>query len=159
MLVPLWCGLTAPEIHLVRRSFGELQGRTNIAALIFYQRLFALNPALRRLFHGNIEEQALHLMDKLSAIIGWLEHPGRMERDLEELGARHVSHGAKASDYATVAQALLDTFAALLGDTFNAETRAAWVVLYGEIQAPMLRGAAAAATETSRRLGGHPHAA
>lgn len=122
-----------------------------IAGLIFYQRLFELDPGLRPLFGKNIETQAQKLMDKLATAIGWLEHPSLMERDLEELGARHVAYGAQRKHYATVVQALFDTFAMILGPSFTEEVRAAWKSLLTEIQMAMLRGAGAAKAETTPR--------
>ena len=49
--------MTGDQIYLLRKSFKRIEQHSQVAALVFYQRLFELDPRLRPLFKDNIEEQ------------------------------------------------------------------------------------------------------
>jgi len=130
------------QIHLLRKSFAEIERQTHVAALDFYRRLFDLDPRLRPMFSTEIEKQACKLMEMLSLSISLLEKPAELVPELEQLGARHVGYGVQVAHYETVAQALFGMLAAVLQDKYTPEVEAAWRDLYAEIRATMLRGAA-----------------
>ena len=134
--------LTADQIHRLRKSFTQVERQSHVAALVFYQRLFELDPALRPLFKTDIELQAEKLMDMLTAALSLLERPGELTSTLEDLGARHVGYGVKAEHYATVGTALLAMLESVLTKEFTPETRLAWTDLYALISETMLGGAA-----------------
>jgi hemoglobin-like flavoprotein len=136
--------MTPDQVHLIRKSFAELSRHDHIAALVFYRRLFEIDPALRPLFTGNIEEQARKLLDMLAVLIAMLERPLGLDMELRAMGARHAGYGVKNAHYATVAEALLDMLADVLGEKFTAETRAAWVALYSAVETAMKKGASEA---------------
>jgi len=50
----------------------------------------------------------------------------------------------RAADYQTVGAALLDALAAVLGESFDAPTRQAWVLAYNLMAETMLEGATSA---------------
>lgn len=135
--------MTAEQIHRLRKTFAIVERQPEIAALIFYQRLFQLDPGLRPLFKTDIELQAKKLMDMLSSALSLLERPEEFNSVLEDLGARHVTYGVRTSHYETVGIALLDMLEQVLAAEFQAETRIAWANLYQTIADAMLRGAAA----------------
>jgi hemoglobin-like flavoprotein len=134
--------LTVEQIYRLRKTFALLEGQAHVAALVFYQRLFELDPALRPLFKNDIEVQAGKLMDMLSASLSLMERPAELAGILENLGASHVTYGVKTSDYETVGKALLTMLEAVLGKQFTDEVRLSWTSLYQLISATMLRGAA-----------------
>ncbi len=134
--------LTAEQKHRLRKTFALVERQSHVAALVFYQRLFELDPMLRPLFKTDIEIQAAKLMDMLASALSLLEKSEELTETLEELGARHVAYGVKPEHYATVGEALLSMLAAVVGKDFNAEARKAWTDLYGFIAETMLRGAA-----------------
>ncbi len=136
--------LTAEQKHRLRKTFAAVERQSHVAALVFYQRLFELDPALRPLFKTDIELQAEKLIDMLSASLSLLERPGELSAVLEDLGARHVAYGVKTEHYATVGTALLAMLEYVLDRDFDAETRLAWTDLYAVISGTMLRGAARA---------------
>lgn len=129
------------QVHLIRKSFAELARHQEVAALVFYRRLFELDPNLRPLFKGDIQEQAKKLTDMLEALIALLESPAGLDVELRAMGARHADYGVKDSHYATVGQALLDMLAATLDSGFTPEVREAWTALYGAVEATMKAGA------------------
>jgi len=134
--------MRAAEIQCVRDSFQTVERQAHIAALIFYRRLFSLNPSLRRLFQADIEVQAQKLMAMLGQAVDLLEHPARLNSILKELGRRHAGYGVQTAHYELVGEALLGMLNDVLGDRFTPEVRAAWTKLYGLLAAEMRREAA-----------------
>lgn len=134
--------MTPDQVHLIRKSFAELARHDHVAALVFYRRLFEIDPSLRPLFVGDIEQQAKKLIDMLAALISMLERPLGLDMELRAMGARHVDYGVKDEHYATVGRGLIDMLAEVLGNKFTPQTREAWLALYGAVEATMKRGAA-----------------
>jgi methyl-accepting chemotaxis protein len=133
--------LDPEQKHRLRKTFAIVERQSHVAALVFYQRLFELNPMLRPLFKTDIELQAAKLMDMLSSALSLLEKPEALSETLEELGARHVTYGVRTEHYETVGEALLAMLSTVLGKDFTADTRRAWTELYQLIATTMLRGA------------------
>ena len=88
----------------------------------------------------------------LAALISMLERPLGLELELRAMGARHHGYGVKDEHYATVGAALLDMLAETLGESFTPDTRAAWLVLYGAVEATMKAGAAEDQAEAARQV-------
>lgn len=133
--------MTIEQRHLLRKSFQAVEAAPIVAALIFYRRLFELDPRLRHLFKTDIEVQSVKLVEMLRVSLALLEKPGALQQELEELGARHVNYGVKKEHYVTVGQSLLEMLAEVQKNGFDTETRAAWTELYQVIETAMLRGA------------------
>jgi hemoglobin-like flavoprotein len=133
--------LDPEQKHRLRKTFAIVERQSHVAALVFYQRLFELNPMLRPLFKTDIELQAAKLMDMLSSALSLLEKPEELNETLEELGARHVTYGVRTEHYETVGEALLAMLSTVLGKDFTADTRRAWTELYQLLATTMLRGA------------------
>jgi len=134
--------VTPNQVHIIRRTFAELTRHEEVAALVFYRRLFELDPALRPLFKGDIQEQARKLMEMLGILIAMLESPHGLDLELRVMGERHAGYGVKDEHYATVAGALLHMLSETLGVEFTPEVRDAWTTLYGAVEATMKAGAA-----------------
>jgi methyl-accepting chemotaxis protein len=120
-----------------------------VAALIFYQRLFAVAPQVRPLFQTDIESQSRKLLWMLSELISIAEKPEEFRAALHQLGARHVRYGARPEHYPVVVQCLLDMMAEVLGSEFTPNLRAQWAALLQTVAAIMLEGAANAATQSA----------
>ncbi len=133
--------MSPEQVHLIRKSFAELSRHDHVAALIFYRRLFEIDPSLRPLFTTNIEDQSRKLLEMLGVLIAMLERPVGLDMELRAMGARHLGYGVKDAHYATVGQALLDMLGEVLGKQFTPEVRAAWVALYTAVQTLMMKGA------------------
>ena len=132
------------QVHSIRKSFAEISRLDHVAALVFYRRLFELDPALRSLFTSNIEDQSRKLIAMLAALIAMLERPAGLDHELRAMGARHAGYGVKDAHYATVGAALLAMLSETLGAAFTLEVRGAWTALYGAVETAMKTGAAAA---------------
>ncbi len=134
--------MTPEEIKLLRQTFALVEARGTIAALTFYQRLFALDPGVRPLFRGDIENQGKKLMVSLRFIVDSLETPKVLIPALESLGRRHFGYGVRDEHYDTVGSALLDMLQSVLGDGFGARERSAWALAYSTVAGVMKRAAA-----------------
>ena len=62
------------HIHLVQTSFEQVAPIADVAAALFYDRLFELDPSLRRLFHADMDEQGKKLMQMLTVAVRGLDH-------------------------------------------------------------------------------------
>jgi hemoglobin-like flavoprotein len=142
--------MTPEQKMLVRTSFAQVVPIAEPAAAMFYARLFELDPSLRRLFHGDMQEQGRKLMDMLRVAVASLDRLDNVLPALERLGARHAGYGVQPSHYATVGAALLWTLEQGLGSAFTPDVRAAWTVLY-TLVADVMQGAQAEAAATMTR--------
>lgn len=129
------------QVHLLRKSFDKVERQGEVAALLFYRRLFELDPGLRALFRAPIEEQGAKLIEMLAFSLSIIDRPAILEAELLASGIRHVHYGARDEHYDLVKQALMDTLAGVLGKELNLETRRAWEALLDYVCETMKRGA------------------
>ena len=122
--------MTPEQISLVQSTFARIRLHAETAATLFYTRLFTLDPSLRALFRGNMQQQGAMLMRMLALAIDGLHHPDTLLASLQALGQRHVGYGVRARDYDTVGAALLWTLEQALGAQWTEETCAAWSAAY-----------------------------
>jgi nitric oxide dioxygenase len=146
--------LTVRQISLVRSSFAEVAPIADLAAGLFYDRLFAVLPEVRRLFPADLGPQRTKLMQALALAVASLDRPEAILPVLRELGRRHAGYGVVDAHYAAVGESLLWTLRQGLGDGFTPEVEAAWAETYALVATTMIEGsrrprdatAAAAAT-------------
>src|SRR5215510_7910048 len=120
--------MNSRQIELVQESFSKVQPIAVEAARLFYQRLFEIDPSLRPMFRGDIEEQGRKLMQIIGVAVGSLHHWDKVCPAVEEMGRRHAGFGVRNEHYETVAAALLWTLEQGLGkENFTGEVRASWV--------------------------------
>jgi hemoglobin-like flavoprotein len=134
--------MTPEQQTLVRGSFAKVAPIAAQAAAMFYDRLFALDPALRPLFKGDMTEQGQKLMAMIGTAVANLHRLGDIVPAVRDLGKRHGGYGVKDADYDTVAGALLWTLEQGLGADFTPATRDAWVACYGVLAREMKTAAA-----------------
>jgi hemoglobin-like flavoprotein len=104
--------------------------------------LFALDPALKPLFKGDMTEQGRKLMAMIGVAVANLHNLDSVVPAVQDLGRRHAGYGVLAEHYATVAEALLWTLQQGLGDDFTPETRQAWVETYTTLAGVMQQATA-----------------
>ncbi len=122
--------MTPDEIALVQQSFNQVKPIADTAAGLFYQRLFVLDPSLRGLFKGDMQEQGQKLMQMLAVVVTGLTWLDTLLPTVQALGQRHHGYGATSEHYDTVGSALLWTLGQGLGEAFTSEVRAAWTNAY-----------------------------
>ena len=136
--------MTPEQIDLVESTFAVFYPqRYDEFAADFYDRLFALDPALRPLFPDDMASQRSKLMTTFNIIINGLRHPDSLRPVLGKLGRLHVSQGVKPHDYQTVGAALIATLAGYLGPRWSPAVAAAWAVAYATLTDLMLASPAA----------------
>ena len=133
--------MTPQQIQIVQRSFLQVAPIAELAADLFYARLFELAPQLRPLFKTDMKRQGMSLMTMLSSAVRGLDNPDALMPVLRSLGRRHVSYGVKDEHYAVVGHAFLDTLAHAFGTTFDDEMRDAWTAAYSLMASTMQVGA------------------
>jgi hemoglobin-like flavoprotein len=142
--------MTLRQIGLVQESFGLIQPIIDDAAILFYAKLFELDPSLQHMFHKPRREQARLLAQTLTVVVKGIDRPSQLRNAIEALGQRHAGYGVRDEHYGTVGQALLWTLEMGLKDAFTPEIREAWMTAYGWLAFTMQR-AAAAHREDARR--------
>ena len=134
--------MTPEQVRLVQESFRDVFPVRASAARIFYERLFALDPAVRDMFPADdLTKQGTMLMTALSFVLHGLDRLESILPTVRSLAQRHVHYGVEERHYAIVGQALIDTLAAALGTAFTAQVRAAWEAAYATVQAEMIKAA------------------
>lgn len=132
-------------IELVQTSFSKVAPIAEKAAEIFYNKLFELDPELKKIFPADNAEamkgQGNKLMTMLSSAVAGLTNLDKLIPILQDLGKRHVDYKVESSHYDTVGAALLSTLSVGLGDDFTPEVEAAWAETYG-VMASVMKTAA-----------------
>jgi nitric oxide dioxygenase len=127
---------------LIRESFGRVAPGADAAGKLFYGRLFEVAPQVRDLFHGDVAEQGLRLMQAIAYAVLSLDRMEELLAAAEELGRRHARYGVRDEHYSAFWAALLWTLEERLGPAFTPEVREAWGAFYDLFATTMKRGAA-----------------
>ncbi len=133
----------ATQRRLVRDSFDVVRPQMRPVSLLFYGKLFELDPSARRLFHIDIAVQGKKLMDTLDAVAEAVDRLETMRPRLLELGRQHAEYGVRPEQYDTVMRALLWSFTQAIGADFDAPTREAWTQTLAYVCDVMKQGASA----------------
>lgn len=124
--------LTEWEMMLVKEGLGVLRQDLQPRSVEFYNFLFLRAPHLRPMFRDDIAGQGMRFMATLGLIIDNLQTPEASAARYADLGRSHRALGVKASYFATMGEALIDTLRAALGNRFTADAEAAWRKAYAE---------------------------
>ena len=130
-------GITADERGLILDSIESLREYREPFALLFYGKLFELDPGARRLFHVDLAVQGRKVMDMLSSVAESLNDFGPMRGQLAELGRQHAEYGVQPEQYDTLSRALLWSLSQALGANFDPAVRDAWSKALAAICAAM----------------------
>jgi hemoglobin-like flavoprotein len=122
--------MNSQQIDLVQQTFALAAPHAQQIATRFYQRLFELDPTLRRLFPGDMREQGDKLMTMLAFVVHHLRQPEPILGAVRRLGERHLHYGVQPHHYTTVGEALLWTLGQHFGSAFTVEVKAAWAAAY-----------------------------
>jgi len=111
------------------------------AAILFYDKLFELDPSLRPMFRGDMAEQRKKLMQIITVAVRGLDRLGELVPAIEAMGRRHGGYGVTNAHYDTVGEALLWTLEQGLGDEFTPEANDAWALTYATLAGVMQNAA------------------
>jgi len=126
------------QVKLVRESFAKVAPISEQAAVIFYDRLFEVAPAVKAMFPADMTEQRKKLIGVLAAVVNGLTNLESILPAASALAKRHVSYGAKPEHYPVVGGALLWTLEKGLGEAWTPAVAAAWTAAYGTLSSFMI---------------------
>jgi len=118
------------QIKLVQETFEKVRPISEVAAELFYNRLFELKPSFKSLFKGDMKTQGRMLMQMIDYAVTCLDKPDALVPTIQDLGKRHVGYGVKEEYYETVGEALLWTLEQGLGKDFTPDVKEAWAEAY-----------------------------
>jgi hemoglobin-like flavoprotein len=130
--------MTPDQVKLVQDSFAKVVPISETAAVLFYDRLFEIAPAVKAMFPADMTEQRRKLMMMLAAVVKGLGDLPSILPAASALATRHVRYGAKAEHYPVVGSALLWTLEKGLGDDWTSDVAAAWTTAYGTLSGYMI---------------------
>lgn len=86
----------SPETrHILKTTWAMVVPIGDAAATLFYDRLFTLDPSLKRLFaNTDMKEQRRKLMQAIAAVINGIDHLDALVPALQNLGRNHMSSTA-----------------------------------------------------------------
>jgi hemoglobin-like flavoprotein len=131
--------MTPTQIESIRQSWAQVEPIADQAAVLFYGRLFELNPSLRRLFRRtDMAAQGKILMQTLAVVVKSLDRLEQLLPAIQALGRRHADYGVRPQHFDTVGVALLWTLEQGLGEGFTPEVREAWASAYTALASIMI---------------------
>jgi hemoglobin-like flavoprotein len=130
--------MTPDQTKLVQHSFAKVVPISDTAAVLFYDRLFEIAPAVKSMFPADMTEQRKKLMAMLAAVVNGLGNLPSILPAASALAKRHVSYGARAEHYPVVGAALLWTLEKGLGDEWKPEVAGAWTAAYDTLSRFMI---------------------
>lgn len=130
--------MTSDQVSLVQDSFAKVAPIAEQAAVMFYNRLFEVAPAVRLMFPADMTEQRKKLMATLGVVVNGLSDLESILPGASALAVRHVSYGARAEHYPVVGAALLWTLEKGLGEAWTPDVAAAWSAAYGTLSGFMI---------------------
>jgi hemoglobin-like flavoprotein len=133
--------MTPDQVTLVQQSFAKVAPIADQAAVMFYDRLFEIAPAVKTLFPSDMTEQRRKLMATLAIVVNGLSNLESILPAASSLATRHVAYGAKPEHYPVVGSALLWTLEKGLGEAWTRDVADAWTAAYTTLSGFMINHA------------------
>jgi hemoglobin-like flavoprotein len=132
--------MTEDQIALIKKTWRLFRDINPVLiGDTFYSKLFADNPALRKLFPKYMNEQYKKLIDMLSTIVARLDHLEDLSEEIAAMARRHVQYGVKPEYYKPVGTALLWTLQKGLNKDWTEEVKEAWTECYNTLANTMIK--------------------
>jgi hemoglobin-like flavoprotein len=129
--------------QLLKTTWAKVAPISDVAASLFYERLFVLDPSLQRMFaNTEMKEQRRKLMQAIAAVINGVDNLDSLVPALQNLGRNHGRYGVMDRHYETVGAALLWTLEQGLKEAWTPAAKSAWTAAYTTV-ATVMRNAAA----------------
>ena len=131
--------MTPGQIELVEATLAMV----DLAPLAadFYDRAFALDPALSAMFTHDPLVQQSRFAAELDEIVRSIRSIDTFSEEATALGARHRGYGVKAAHYRLMGQALMASLGSALGERWTPEVEEAWGLAYNLMAETMMTGA------------------
>lgn len=125
--------MTPEQIHLVQASWKKIVPIRDMAAVLFYSRLFEIDASLKPLFPKPLDIQGRKLMAMIGTAVGCLGRINEIVPTVQDLGRRHSAYGVRDAHYDAVAEALLWTLEQGLDVDWTPEVKDAWIAAYATL--------------------------
>jgi hemoglobin-like flavoprotein len=132
------------QIKHVQDSWQAVLPIANVAARLFYDKLFEIDPDIKPMFKGDMKAQGDALVKMINVAVASLDRLDTIKPALRSLGERHVGYGVQTRHYQTVATALLWTLKQGLDERFTDSVEQAWIEAYTVLSSTMIEGATTA---------------
>ena len=129
--------MTPEQVKLVQDSFAKVAPISDVAASMFYERLFEIAPEVKAMFPADMEDQRKKLMATLAVVVNGLNELETILPAASALAKKHVGYGVKPT-HTPVGTALLWTLEKGLGEAWTPETASAWTAAYGTLSTYMI---------------------
>jgi len=144
-------GLTTEEVKDVKASWVKVAalGSEEVGVLLFKE-IFRLAPDALSLFSfkdlpqselyksRQLKNHGKKVVDTVGAAVGGLHDLPSIVPVLQSLGVRHAHLGLEEAHFKVVGEALINTLALGLGESFTPSLKKAWVKVYVTVQTVML---------------------
>jgi hemoglobin-like flavoprotein len=132
--------MTPFQKKLIRATWSEVLPLGDQATVLFYRRLFEIDPSARALFRDtDMVQQRKKLLHVLGVAVSSLDNLGALTKTVEDLGRRHAGYGVKDAHYDSVGAALLWTLEQGLGQAWTPDVALAWTEIYTLLAGVMRR--------------------
>lgn len=132
--------MTPFQKKLIRSTWAEVLPLGDQATVLFYRRLFEIDPSTRALFRDtDMVQQRKKLLHVLGVAVSSLDNLGALTKTVEDLGRRHAGYGVKDAHYDSVGAALLWTLEQGLGRAWTPDVALAWTEIYTLLAGVMRR--------------------
>ena len=118
--------MDARHVAVVQQSFEKLAALGERLPQLFYAELFAIDPALRAMFDGDMRRQHMKFLMALALIVRSLHEPDKIISTIENLAIKHVGYGVRPKHFTPFGNALLRTLKKALGPDYTREVAVAW---------------------------------
>jgi hemoglobin-like flavoprotein len=123
--------MSPEQKNLVKTTWAMVVPIADMAAGLFYDRLFAIDTSTRPMFRAtNMAEQRKKLMQALAFVINGLDRTEQLVPTIQSLGRNHVRYGVTDAHYDSVGSALLWTLEQGLKEAWTPPVKDAWVAAY-----------------------------
>lgn len=136
--------MNARQLAVVQSTWEQVVPISEMAAELFYGRLFDQAPEVRELFSDDMTEQKRKLMQMITTVVRGLDRLDQIMPAIRALGRRHAEYGAQAAHYDLVGSTLLWTLEQGLGESWTGEAEEAWAAAYALLATTMIDAAATA---------------
>ncbi|MEM9354886.1 MAG: globin family protein [Pseudomonadota bacterium] len=134
--------MTPEHKEIVRQTWTLVVPIADMAADLFYDKLFELDPDLTAYFQNvDLSSQKKKLLQALAMTVASLDNLESLVPQLSDLGRRHAGYGVVDSHYETVGRALLWTLEQGLQDAWTPASQEAWTAAYEVVSDTMKLGA------------------
>ena len=139
--------MSPEDKEILKATWAMVTPISDVAAGLFYERLFTLDPSLQPMFaNADMKEQRRKLMQAIAAVINGVDNLDALVPTLQHLGRSHVRYGVSDQHYETVGAALLWTLEQGLKEAWTPAAKSAWTAAYSTV-ATVMRNAAAKVAE------------